>query len=346
MSKGRNPITAFAFKAMRGLNRVLSRTLKLKLIREAQLYPWQIEHAPDRAFVADTVPAGAREYLRPDNPRLLELTEAYAKFDNRVTTPAVWVEGNLTDSDLLYFRGQNPFVWQIGHQCEDFRYALSYYALKSGPAGDLLSNLDEDTLFGVFAFEVDGRPISRDLLDSVREIDFIRTHVGLDEPETNILDIGAGYGRLVHRLKQVTGNNVHAFATDAFPGSTFISEYYLRFRGVKNATVVPLTEVEGLLAERPIKLAINIHSFSECTLDAIDWWVSRLAKSGVPNLLVIPNQPDVRSGACLTNEGEDMEAVFARHGYRLHVREPRFLDATVQSYGIDPAHLSLFRLEE
>src|SRR4051812_34632058 len=108
MSAGRNPVTAFAFKGLRAFNRLLSRTLRAKLMREAELYPWQIERAPDRAFVADTVPAEARAYLRPDNPRLIELTEAYAKFDNRVTTPAVWVEGKLTNEDLLYFRGQNP----------------------------------------------------------------------------------------------------------------------------------------------------------------------------------------------------------------------------------------------
>jgi hypothetical protein len=341
MSKGRGPLTELAFKGLRGLNHVLSKMLKVRLIREVELYPSQIDRAPQRALLEETLPPGAEDYLQADNPRLKELTDAYVKFDKRVTTPAVWTEGKLVSSDLLYFRGQNPFVWQIGRDFADFRYVLSYYALKCSTAADLLAAMEEDGSFGVHTVEIDGRLVSRDLLDSVREVDFIRRHVGLD---ATILDIGAGYGRLVHRLKQGAGDTLRVYATDAFAPSTFVSEYYMRFRGLPEETVIPLPGVEAFLTAERVNLAVNIHSFSECTLGAIDWWMSLLSKNRVKYLLVIPNARDDQNGACLTNAGENMETIFARHGYAIEIREPRFVDPLVQQYGIDASYLNLFRL--
>src|SRR4051812_37458645 len=131
------------YKAIRAVNRLLSKILGVRVVREAALYPWQIENTPDRAFVADTLPDGGREYLRPDNPRLIELIEAYRKLGEPVTGPAYWDERSLSPSDFLYFRGQNPFVAQLGLEFAEFRYVLSYYALKSSPAADLLAALDE-----------------------------------------------------------------------------------------------------------------------------------------------------------------------------------------------------------
>jgi hypothetical protein len=334
---------------MRGVDRLLSKTLKVRLIREADLYPWQIDRVPPRAFTPGAPPAEAVEYLRPDNPRLRELQEAYRRADERATRPADWTEGKLTDEELVYFRGQNPFVTQVDSlNYSEIGYGLSYHALKCSSAGDFLQQLDDDGMFGAFTFEIDNRRISRDLLDSAREIDFIRNHVGLDAPQTSILDIGAGYGRLVYRLKQVTGPNVSAYATDAYATSTFLCEFYLRWRGVPNATVVPLNEVDDFLASHRISLATNIHSFSECTMDAIEWWVSRLARHGVRHLMIIPNTrgPEAVRGACMTNVGEDMEPLLATYGYRLSVREPRYSDPVVQRYGIDGAWISLFELRE
>ena len=57
------------------------------------------------------------------------------------------------------------------------------------------------------------------------------------------------------------------FCVDAVAISTFICEYYLGFRGADDrASVVPLDELDSLLALQPIDLAVNIHSFSECPI--------------------------------------------------------------------------------
>jgi hypothetical protein len=37
---------------------------------------------------------------------------------------------------------------------------------------------------------------------------------------------------------------------------------------------------------------VNIHSWSECSLEAIRWWLDRVAEREVTWLLVVPNTPD------------------------------------------------------
>jgi SAM-dependent methyltransferase len=221
---------------------------------------------------------------------------------------------------------------------------LVYYHLLANGDDGLIDLLGEDGGFGAVTFAIDGRPVSRDLLDSVREIQFLRRHTALGTGRARILDIGAGYGRLAWRLEQASGEEVEIFATDAFAPATFIAEYYLRHRGATRAAAVPLDEVEALLAGTAIDLAVNVHSFSECTPDAIAWWAERLARHGVRQLMVIPNEGEHEGARCQIGRGIDMEAVLERFGYRVVVREPRYGDPIVQRYGIDPVYLHLFEL--
>jgi hypothetical protein len=334
-------------RILRLINAAAGQYFGVELVKHRDLYPWQITATRHgNSPPAKELPKEAKEYLRPNNPRLLELKARYSNFDPKVTTGEVWQEGIIQASDLASFRRDNPYVWQVRgrkQNLNDLSYALTYYALKaSDSTRDVLASLDEDGLFGVHLFQADGRNISRDLLDSVREIEFIRKHVDIDAPDTNILDIGAGYGRLVYRLCQTSPTGVRVFGTDAIAESTFLSEFYLRFRSADRATVIPLDEIDAFFASTSVKLATNIHSFSECATDAIEWWVQRLSAAGVPNLLVIPNQEDPKTKRCLTSAGLDMELVFERHGYRVKVREPRFSDPLLQSYGVDPTFISLF----
>jgi hypothetical protein len=37
---------------------------------------------------------------------------------------------------------------------------------------------------------------------------------------------------------------------------------------------------------------VNVHSFSECTIEAIRWWVDDLRRLQVPLLFVVPNEAD------------------------------------------------------
>ncbi len=330
-------------RLLKRLNQTMSGRLGLRLIRNADLYPWQREERRLGAMAGSADPAGAADRLRPDHPRLAELQRRYRAFDPAVTTPWRWTDSRLPAEDLLHFRGDNAFVWQVRRLNQNpLTYALCYYAVKAGDEEGLLDRLDEDGRFGAHIFTIDGRAVSRDLIDSAREIQFLIRHAGLGERTRTLLDIGAGYGRLAFRLHQAMGERVRTFTTDAFAPSTFISEYYLDHRQASNATVVPLDEVEQLLAETRIDIATNIHSFSECTMEAIAWWVGLLARHKVRYLMVVPNEGTGGGARCERGDGADFEPILERFGYRPIVREPRYPDPIVQRYGVDPVHLHLF----
>ena len=68
-----------------------------------------------------------------------------------------------------YFRGDSQYLFQ-GRGTPEAAYALSAdYAARHDALG-LFETLEEDGAFGALTFPVDGRIVSRDLLDSVLEI--------------------------------------------------------------------------------------------------------------------------------------------------------------------------------
>ena len=67
---------------------------------------------------------------------------------------------------------------------------------------------------------------------------------------------------------------------------------------------IPLVKQEGGWHTRVVRLdeheklgerydvAVNVHSFSECSHEAIVWWLDRIAEREIPWLLIVPNTPD------------------------------------------------------
>jgi hypothetical protein len=153
----------------------------------------------------------------------------------------------------------------------------------------------------------------------------------LSRNDFTVVDIGAGYGRLAHRMVECVPGLKRYLCVDAIPESTFLSDIYLRYRKVDHkAVVLPLDEVaERLPQERP-DLAVNIHSFSEMPIAAIDAWIGLLARSGVPALLIVPNEGD----QLLSLEDDvvrlDFSPVLRKHGYVLEAREPTVGDPDVR----------------
>jgi hypothetical protein len=330
-------------RLLRRLNDSIAERFGIRAVRVERLYPWQTEAGSAGTPGSTCLPEGARDWLRWDNPDLLRLAARYDSFDPVVTTPATWTRGHLAGHDLLLFRGDNSFIWQArGRDQNPIVHALCYHQLQSTDSGGLLARLDEDDLFGVHAFEMDGRLVSRELIDSAREIQFLQSHIGLGSKPATLLDIGAGYGRLAWRIDQAFAGKLRILATDAIAPSTFICDYYLRFRGASNSVAVPLDEVDTLFATTPIDLAINVHSFSECRPEAVDWWVARLARHNVRHLFVVPNAGTSGGRVCQGPDGTSIEPIFERHGYRAVAREPRYSDPFVQAHGLDPVWLHLF----
>ncbi len=319
------------------------------LIESKNTYDWQLNPRFKPSHMKSDMPEEAIQYLQIDNPILQDLQARYDSFDRQVTTPLVWTDNLVTPEDVQYFRGDNPYVWQLrGHNMNIMAYALTTYYVKSIDNLKLLELLNEDNIFGNYTFEIDNKMISRDLLDSILEIYFLNRHIGLSESKNmTILDIGAGYGRLAHRMSTALPNIKEYLCTDGVAISSFISDFYLKFRRLEEkAKVIPLDQIENVLSQKPVDLAINIHSFSECSIEAIDWWVSLLEKSKVKYLMVVPNTCNHGGTLLKTNNDQDMGAIFEDHGYKLLAKEPKYRDPVVQQYAITPTYHYLFILNK
>lgn len=301
-------------------------------------------HEMEPVYNRCPLPVDAETILSKTHPRLLELKKRYADFNEPVTDPLIWTDDYVRPEDLLFFRGDNAYVWQVRDANMDAAaYALTTYYLHSIDDLGLFKTLVEDEQFGIHTFEVAGKVVSRDLLDSIAEIYFLEKHLNISRKSNlRVVDIGAGYGRLAYRMAASLETLDRYICTDAFPDSTHICDYYLRFRNVEGkAMSAPLDEIEETLAKNDVQLAINIHSFSECKPAAIDWWISLLAKNGVSHLMIVPNTGD----SLKTNDGFEFLPVVEKHGYELAVKEPKYRDPIVQAHAVNPTFHYLFQLK-
>ena len=295
---------------------------------------------PDRRFltalVDDTVPLppGTHDALRPGHPRLRALEEAYAEADPAVRTHSRWSSDRLDPwLDLTRFRGDNAYIWHYreGRRISELKYLVWAQDVRHRDAPGLLDRLGEDGAFGCWTYDFEGLPrLSRDLLDSVAELLFLDASLGvLAGAAPRVLDIGAGYGRLAHRYVTACPGTTDYACTDAIATSTFVCEHYLAHRGLDPvARAVPLTSVDAL-DPGTFDLAVNIHSWSECPLDAIAWWLDQLARLDVPHLFVVPNEAE--GFASLEADGRRLDylPVIEAAGYRLVRDEPVFADPAV-----------------
>lgn len=328
------------------VNSLLS-ILGLRIVRKSALYDWQIGEMDARQKLC--LPEGGAEYLTINNPRLGELRQRYSQFQAQTSSPIVWTDDYVQSFGLQSFRGDNCYVWQTKDpNCDEINYCLTTYYVKAIDTLGLLLKNSEDGLFGVYTYTVDSQTISRDLLDSINELSFLEKHLRLSQiPDLKILDIGAGYGRLAYRTASSLPNLATYLCTDAVPESTFLSEYHIKFRHIEDrASVVPLDQITESLQGQHIDLAVNIHSFSECTLEAIDWWLSLLAANKVTHLFIVPNAADHGGEKLALNDGVDFSFVIEKYGYRLCCKSPKYEDPLVQKYGVSPTCYYLYQLAD
>ena len=298
------------------------------------------------------VPEGATAYLRSDNPRLADLSRRYRGLDRPMARPSLWTDDYArTGVDFCAFRGDWAYVWQARDQNAPIHYLVTQGYIHRIDNLDLLERLQEDGAFGALTLTVaGGLVVSRDLLDSVIEINFLNEALGLAERrEFAVLDVGAGYGRLAHRMVTAFPGSATVLCTDGVALSTFLCEYYLRFRGVADrAITVPLDELDDTLGRHDILLATNVHSFSECPLDAIVGWLDVLSAHHVPYLFIVPNAGTHGGTKLLSLEADESRRDFLpaieAHGYRLVTAQPKYRDPLVQKYAVSPTCYHLFRL--
>lgn len=339
----------------------LTRTLKNNAVHMLARMGYSVRRlAPeDRRYLNSShdpdspLPDDAHEALHTDHPRLAELRAAYAALDlPAVCAHTLWDSKHLApELNLPWFRGDNAYVWQYRQLRSEIRMK-QYLMLCDVEARDelgLLKRLDEDGAFGCWTSRYGERaPISRDLLESVAEINYLNQHLGIaDTPNLQVLDIGAGYGRLGYRMSQALPNLQRYDCVDAVAESTYLCEYYLNYRGVTDrARAVPLHQLNNLAAPGGYHLAVNIHSFSECRRVAIRWWLDLLVRLRVPYLLIIPNHPEQLLSYESLDKREDFAPDVAAAGYQLMHHAPVFADDELrQMIGVRD-HFYLYKLED
>ena len=92
-------------------------------------------------------------------------------------------------------------------------------------------------------------------------------------------------------------------------------------------------------------LAVNIHSFSECTYAAVEWWVELLQRLRVPRLLVVPNEPDELLTLEPDGRRRDFRPLIEGAGYRLEHSEHVVDDPAVRELTRLQDHFHLFGSE-
>jgi hypothetical protein len=293
------------------------------------------------------------EYLNLNNPKLLGLKKMYASYESFNNLHSQWDEEFCKQQIFLpYFRGDNAYIWQVRNNNSIEKYNLTTEYLLSIDKLGLFQKTFEDGSFGAFTYKSDsGLVVSRDLLDSVCELYFLENILSLSTlADIKILDIGAGYGRLGHRSIECFSGITSYVCTDAVAESTFLCDFYTRFRGVTpKCETTPIYNIENSIAKNKPDLALNIHSFSECTLDSIELWLSLLASNEVRYLMIAPNNFNNNDGKFLISLEKNLshinyEKSIAKYGYRLIAKTPKFLDVAVQTNGISPTYYYLYEL--
>lgn len=291
-------------------------------------------------FSKGGVPAKELEHLCYDNPRLLEYKRRYE--GHPAARHSVWRPERLhADLSLASFREDNAYIWQSRGAGYDLlvAYAFTTYYVKEIDALGLLDKLDEDGLFGALTFTLGhGKAVSRDLLDSVIEINFLERHLKLSQrPSISVLDIGAGYGRLAYRLVKGLPNLKRVLCTDAVPESSFLCQYYLGYRNASDrAETIPLDMIERTLRDNPIDIVTNIHSFQECTMESISWWLDVVSRCEVKYFMLAHYRDELLSRE-LDKTQKDFRPLMEMRGFELIAKEPVYAPGTLAAtYGLYP----------
>jgi hypothetical protein len=247
-----------------------------------------------------------------------------------------WDSEYTSELDLTDFRGDNHYVWQR-REFGEVNYLTTILYARSHDGHAVLDRIHEDAAFGAQSLELEGRLYSRDLVESANELNFLLDHLPVaDLRPLRLVDVGAGYGRLAHRLATVVPD-AEIYCTDGIAVSTAICDAYIRYRNLADrVTVVPLTRLDSIAT--PIPVAMNVHSFSEMSYEAVAWWLDWLVDAGVQWLFVVPNLP----GPALV-DGRSFRDLLDVRRFELAATRPKYDDPLVDRYALYPGVYYLYR---
>lgn len=307
--------------------------------------------APPSAVLSESACRdGDWPYLSAANERLIALREKYARIESDALAHTQWSQEYVArEVPLQRFRGESGYMWQSRDLNFPVHYLCTYYYLESTPACDLLQRCVEDDAFGVPYLSVGGEYVTRDRLDSVSELAFLRQELSASRMESlSVLDVGCGYGRFAHRLVQCFPC-AKVLCTDAIPESIFLSEFYLRHRNAGTASVVDLGAMESAVASAKIDVAVAINSLSECSGVAIRWWLDLIARFEIPFLFFVSHCAfgegrEIYSCEAPGHPRSDVVLLLGERGYRRVALKPKYAEPQMQRYGVSPTYYHLFAL--
>lgn len=171
-----------------------------------------------------------------------------------------------------------------------------------------------DREFGARVVNTPLGDVTRMWLEGCVEINFL-AHNLLGLPMMRTLDIGAGYGRLAVMLQPFVKSMT---CVDAVPVSTELCEGYCR-RFQPDVEVLSLPAFVEMMPRRQFDLAINIHSWNECTIEQVEKWLEALKTMGVPYLFTVSHgqidhqpEPSYRTWSAELGQGPSFRPLLER----------------------------------
>jgi putative sugar O-methyltransferase len=247
-----------------------------------------------------------------------QLSKEYNSFyiaNNFNISPTVWNPDSdyIKKADDMTFRGDNAYVWQCQLGDDENVYVNYYKKIRAIDANQYLTKTKEDGSYGCLAFEFDNIKISRDLLDSIAELYYLK-YIFPKLENMTLLEIGAGYGRLCKRFGDCFPAAKY-YITDAIAESTYFSKIYL---GNENKDkIINLPDIENKLPTLNVDIAVNIHSFPECNINDVEWWVRLLHKNRVKYIFYVPNNPNSTPEFMPNNDNKSILDIYTKYGYKV-----------------------------
>ncbi|HDL01261.1 MAG TPA: putative sugar O-methyltransferase, partial [candidate division Zixibacteria bacterium] len=250
--------------------------------------------------------------------------------------------------NLPQFRSDNKYVYQTRDKNTPDSTVLTYKYIKQK---DTLGILNQDSENGGFGAEVVQIPIfglvSRDLLDSANELNFLENIIGISKIENlTVFDIGSGYGRLaVHSIMNL--NNIEKYVClDAVPESLGICEFYLRYKQL-NSEKYHISFFPEDYSPPENSIAVAIHSFSEMPLESVLNWIKFLKEMETDWILVVPNREKHKGKKLLATEVDgsrpDYSRLLLEYSYEKYGIFPKYDDPDIQEFGISPTMYHLYK---
>lgn len=181
---------------------------------------------------------------------------------------------------LPNFAANNVYVEQCSPTPEDYERVAAQVKLRG--AIDTDGQL-RDTEFGAYVVRTPSLgDVTRMWLEANVEIRFMQDN-GVHLSECDVLDIGAGYGRLEPLLAPLCKS---LSCVDAVPISTELCKTYCA-RFAPLATVYSLSDFKQFAPDVHFDVAINVHSWNECPFDEVKRWLAFIRDSDIKWLFTV-----------------------------------------------------------